>query len=132
MSIPTWAQLLYLVGAVAFILALKGLSGPKTARVGNLIGAAAAVLACALPFFYLDHMKHVPLIIAAIAVGSAGGFYGARVVQMTQMPQMVALFNGVGGGAAALVALVELHEIVEGGHDDKIVLVATAFTILVG
>ena len=50
--IPTWAQLLYLVGAVAFILALKGLSGPKTARAGNLIGAAAAVLACAIPFFY--------------------------------------------------------------------------------
>ena len=136
MSIPTWAQLLYLVGAVAFILALKGLSGPKTARAGNLIGAAAAVLACALPFFYLDDMQHVPLILGAIAIGSAGGFYGARVVQMTQMPQMVALFNGVGGGAAALVALVELHEIVEADHAglevELFVLVATAFTVLVG
>ena len=50
--IPTWAQLLYLFGAVCFILALKGLSGPKTARNGNLIGAFAAVLACAIPFFY--------------------------------------------------------------------------------
>jgi H+-translocating NAD(P) transhydrogenase subunit beta len=134
--IPTWAQLLYLVGAVAFILALKGLSGPKTARIGNLVGAGAAVLACAIPFFYVDDMEHVPLILAAIAVGSAGGFYGARVVQMTQMPQMVALFNGVGGGAAALVALVELHEIVELDHLgfdlETFVLVATAFTILVG
>jgi NAD(P) transhydrogenase subunit beta len=134
--IPTWAQLLYLVGAVAFILALKGLSGPKTARVGNLIGAGAAVLACAIPFFYIDDMKHVPLILVAIAIGSAGGFVGARRVQMTQMPQMVALFNGVGGGAAALVALLELHEIVE-AHDagievETFVLVATAFTILVG
>ena len=110
--IPTWAQLLYLFGAVCFILALKGLSGPKTARNGNLIGAFAAVLACALPFFYAD-LDHVPLILAAIAVGTAGGVYGARTVQMTQMPQMVALFNGVGGGAAALVALIELHEIVE-------------------
>ena len=134
--IPTWAQLLYLVGAVAFILALKGLSGPRTARVGNLIGAGAAVLACAIPFFYVDDMQHVPLILAAIAVGSAGGFYGARVVQMTQMPQMVALFNGVGGGAAALVALVELQEIVEienlGLAVETFVLIATAFTILVG
>ncbi|GAB3246201.1 NAD(P)(+) transhydrogenase (Re/Si-specific) subunit beta [Nocardioides dilutus] len=81
-------------------------------------------------------MQHVPLILAAIAVGSAGGFYGARVVQMTQMPQMVALFNGVGGGAAALVALVELHEIVELDHlgldVETFVLVATAFTVLVG
>jgi H+-translocating NAD(P) transhydrogenase subunit beta len=134
--IPTWAQLLYLAAAVAFILALKGLSGPKTARAGNLVGAGAAVIACALPFFYVDDMQHVPLILAAIAVGSAGGFYGARVVQMTQMPQMVALFNGVGGGAAALVALVELHEIVELDHAgldvETFVLVATAFTLLVG
>ena len=135
MSIPTWAELLYLVGAVAFILALKGLSGPKTARAGNLIGAAAAVLACTIPFFYIDEMKHVPLILVAVAVGSAGGFVGARRVQMTQMPQMVALFNGVGGGAAALVALLELHEITaDGGGSDveTFVLVATAFTILVG
>ncbi|MBB6627733.1 NAD(P)(+) transhydrogenase (Re/Si-specific) subunit beta [Nocardioides sp. KIGAM211] len=135
--IPTWAQLLYLLGAVAFILALKGLSGPKTARTGNLIGAVAAVLACAIPFFYAD-LDHVPLILAAIAVGTAGGLYGARTVQMTQMPQMVALFNGVGGGAAALVALLELHEIVElhdrfPGYDvESFTLVATAFTILVG
>jgi H+-translocating NAD(P) transhydrogenase subunit beta len=130
--IPTWAQLLYLLGAVCFILALKGLSGPKTARNGNLIGAFAAVLACAVPFFYGD-LDHVPLILAAIAVGTVGGVYGARTVQMTQMPQMVALFNGVGGGAAALVALIELHEIVEfGGDVEKFTLVATAFTILVG
>ena len=92
-------------------------------------------MACALPFFYLD-LEHIPLILAAIAVGSAGGFYGARRVQMTQMPQMVALFNGVGGGAAALVALVELHEIVELDHAgfdvETFVLAATAFTILVG
>ena len=130
--IPTWAQLLYLFGAVCFILALKGLSGPKTARNGNLVGAFAAVLACAIPFFYGD-LDHVPLIVAAIAVGTVGGVYGARTVQMTQMPQMVALFNGVGGGAAALVALLELHEIVElGGDVQKFTLVATAFTILVG
>jgi len=133
--IPTWAQLLYLFGAVCFILALKGLSGPKTARNGNLIGAFAAVLACAIPFFYGD-LDHVPLILAAIAVGTVGGVYGARTVQMTQMPQMVALFNGVGGGAAALVALLELHHIVEqadfGVDTQKFTLVATAFTILVG
>jgi NAD(P) transhydrogenase subunit beta len=130
--IPVWAQLLYLLGAVCFILALKGLSGPKTARNGNLIGAFAAVLACALPFFYAD-LDHVPLILGAIAVGTAGGVYGARTVQMTQMPQMVALFNGVGGGAAALVALLELHEIVDAGGDvGKFTLVATAFTIFVG
>jgi NAD(P) transhydrogenase subunit beta len=131
---PTWVQLVFLACGVCFILALKGLSGPKTARNGNLIGAAGAVVAVAVPFFYkpdgVDHLHHVPLILLAIAIGTAGGVYGARKVQMTQMPQMVALFNGVGGGAAALVALLELHE--HGELFDWFPLAATAFTIVVG
>jgi NAD(P) transhydrogenase subunit beta len=129
---PTWVQLVYLACAICFILALKGLSGPKTARAGNLIGAAAAVVAVIVPFIYLD-LDHVPLILVAIAIGTAGGVVGAQRVQMTQMPQMVALFNGVGGGAAALVALVELQEMLP--HIDSIdwfTLAATAFTIAVG
>lgn len=134
-TVPVWAQLVYLACAVGFILALKGLSGPRTARTGNLIGAGAAVVACAVPFFYVD-LDHVVLILVAIVVGTVGGVVGARRVQMTQMPQMVALFNGVGGGAAALVALLELHEILEvpggAGAVGWFVLVATAFTIFVG
>ncbi len=131
---PVWIQLVYLACGVCFILALKGLSGPKTARNGNLLGAIAAVVACLTPFFWADlHLEHVPLIIAAIVVGTIGGVYGARTVQMTQMPQMVALFNGVGGGAAALVALLELHEHVSADtHENWFVWAATAFTIVVG
>ena len=128
-STPTWVQLVYLGAAVCFILALKGLSGPKTARAGNLLGAFAAVVACAVPFFYLE-LDNVPLIMGAIAVGSIGGVVGARQVQMTQMPQMVALFNGVGGGAAALVALLELEHM--GTTTPWFDLAATAFTIFVG
>ena len=128
--IPTWAQLVYLICAICFILALKGLSGPTTARAGNLIGAAAAVVACALPFFYLEDLQNVAPMLVAIAVGTVAGVYGARRVQMTQMPQMVALFNGVGGGAASLVALLELNEIGAGAPTFN--LVATAFTIAVG
>jgi H+-translocating NAD(P) transhydrogenase subunit beta len=131
---PTWIQLVFLACGVCFILALKGLSGPKTARNGNILGAVAAVVACLMPFFWSDlHLKHVPLIVVAIAIGTAGGVYGARTVQMTQMPQMVALFNGVGGGAAALVALLELHDVVEnGGHTGWFNLAAGAFTVVVG
>ena len=125
----TTVELLYLLCAVGFILALKGLSGPKTARTGNLIGAGAATLAVAIPFFDLD-LDHVPLILAAIAVGSLGGVLGAQRVQMTQMPQMVALFNGVGGGAAALVALLELQHM--GAATESFDVVATVFTIVVG
>ena len=129
---PTWVQLAYLACAVCFILALKGLSGPKTARYGNLVGAVAAVVAVTIPFFYLE-LDHVALILVAIVVGTVAGVFGARKVQMTQMPQMVALFNGVGGGAAALVALLELADIVGHGEDAGwFVLLATAFTIAVG
>ncbi|GAB3990726.1 NAD(P)(+) transhydrogenase (Re/Si-specific) subunit beta [Nocardioides marmoraquaticus] len=129
---PTWVQLVYLACAICFILALKGLSGPKTARTGNLVAAAAAVVACAVPFFYLD-LDHVGLILGAIVVGTLVGVVGARRVQMTQMPQMVALFNGVGGGAAALVALLELEELLQPGVDHGwFVLLATAFTVFVG
>ncbi|MGZ8738302.1 MAG: NAD(P)(+) transhydrogenase (Re/Si-specific) subunit beta [Nocardioides sp.] len=129
MTTPTWVQLVYLLCAVCFILALKGLSGPRTARSGNLIGAAAAVVGCTIPFIYLD-LDHVPLILGAIAIGGVGGAFGAQKVQMTQMPQMVALFNGVGGGAASLVALLELQHMTDGG--DWFPLAATAFTIVVG
>ncbi|WP_372728444.1 NAD(P)(+) transhydrogenase (Re/Si-specific) subunit beta [Nocardioides sp.] len=132
MIAPTWVQLVYLACAVCFILALKGLSGPKTARAGNLIGAAAAVVAVSIPFFYLE-LDHVVLILVAIAIGTAIGVFGAQQVQMTQMPQMVALFNGVGGGAAALVALLELDEILGHSRDENwFIYVATAFTIVVG
>jgi NAD(P) transhydrogenase subunit beta len=93
---PVWAQVAYLIAAVCFILALKGLSSPKTARVGNLIGAAGALLAMVTVFFAED-LHHVPVMLVAIAIGTAIGVVGARRVQMTQMPQLVALFNGVGG-----------------------------------
>jgi NAD(P) transhydrogenase subunit beta len=131
---PTWIQLVFLACGVCFILALKGLSGPKTARNGNLLGAVAAVVACLMPFFWTDlHLEHVPLIVAAIVVGTVGGVYGAQKVQMTQMPQMVALFNGVGGGAAALVALLELNEHVSADtHENWFIWAATAFTVVVG
>src|SRR3954465_10249389 len=127
---PVWAQLAYLLAAVCFILALKGLSSPRHARQGNLVGAVGAVLACVVVFFYAD-LKHVVPIVVAIAIGTAVGLVGARRVQMTQMPQLVALFNGVGGGAAALVALLELGDLLD-GSPAGFALAATAFTILVG
>lgn len=127
---PAWAQLGYLAAAVCFILALKGLSSPKTARRGNLIGAAGAVLACVIVFVVSD-LSHLLPILAAIAAGTAIGVLGAYRVQMTQMPQLVALFNGVGGGAAAIVAIIELTEL--GASSTQVFdLIATAFTIVVG
>jgi NAD(P) transhydrogenase subunit beta len=127
------ARVLELLTAVGFILALKGLSAPKTARNGNLIGALAATVATGAIFFTISDMKNVPLIIGAIAVGFAIGWPAAKRVQMTQMPQMVALFNGVGGGAAALVSVIEYLNMESSGTTiDKIALAATVFTVLIG
>jgi NAD(P) transhydrogenase subunit beta len=125
-----WTALGYLVAAVCFILALKGLSSPKSARRGNQIGAFGAVLAVLVAFFSED-LKHIPLILLAIVLGTALGVPAARLVAMTQMPQLVALFNGVGGGAAALVAALELTQT---AHFDTayIAVGAGAFTVLVG
>ena len=127
---PAWAQLGYLIAAVCFIVALKGLSSPKNARRGNLIGAAGAVMACVIVFLSTD-IQHLLPILAAIAAGTAIGALGAYRVQMTQMPQLVALFNGVGGGAAAIVAIIELTEM-RSGAAPVFELIATAFTIVVG
>jgi proton-translocating NAD(P)+ transhydrogenase subunit beta len=127
---PAWAQLGYLAAAVCFIVALKGLSSPKTARRGNLIGAAGAVLACVIVFVVSD-LNYLLPILAAIAAGTAIGVLGAYRVQMTQIPQLVALFNGVGGGAAAIVAIIELTNL--GASSAQVFdLIATAFTIVVG
>ena len=123
---PEWTGLCYLAAAVCFILALKGLSSPRTARRGNAIGAAGALLAVATVFASAK-LENIPLILAAIVVGSAVAVPVARRVQMTQMPQLVALFNGVGGGAAALVAVLEL------GHNaNPWVRLAVVSTMLVG
>jgi H+-translocating NAD(P) transhydrogenase subunit beta len=123
---PNVTALLYLAAAVFFILALKGLNSPRTARRGNLIGAFGALVAVVTVFFS-TRLDNVPLILGAIAVGSGVAAPVARRVKMTQMPQLVALFNGVGGGAAALVALLELPH-----AEDAWVRVAVVFTLLVG
>jgi NAD(P) transhydrogenase subunit beta len=134
---PVWAQVGYLAAAVCFIVALKGLSSPRTARRGNLVGAAGAVLATVIVFISVE-LDHLVPIVVALAIGTAIGVIGAYRVQMTQMPQMVALFNGVGGGAAAIVALIELDQILyhlpagEQIQPEVFSLVLTAFTLLVG
>ncbi|MDR9434774.1 NAD(P)(+) transhydrogenase (Re/Si-specific) subunit beta [Pontimonas sp.] len=123
---PTVTALAYLVAAVLFILALKGLSSPKSARRGNLLGALGALIGVTTVFLSTE-LDNIGWILGVIAVGAVLSVPASRMVQMTQMPQLVALFNGVGGGAAAVVALLELQ------HADTLgFLVAVAFTVFVG
>ena len=128
-------DLIGLSAGVMFILALKGLSHPRTARRGNLFGALGATIATVAVFFYAKEGSELPLnnlgwIVGAIAFGVVVGVPAARKVQMTAMPQLVALFNGVGGGAAALVAIVEYLKL--GDAATTAVVIATVFTVLVG
>ena len=94
--------LLYLFAAVAFVVGLKRLSSPRTARNGNAIAAAGMLLAIAVTL--INRGVSWGVIAAGVAVGAGVGAVAALRVKMTAMPQMVALFNGFGGLASALVA----------------------------
>jgi H+-translocating NAD(P) transhydrogenase subunit beta len=123
---PEVEALLYLFAAVAFILALKGLSSPKSARRGNLLGALGALVGV-VTVFLAEELSNIGWILVVIAIGTLLSVPASRMVKMTQMPQLVALFNGVGGGAAAVVALLELQAANTLGF-----LIAVAFTVFVG
>ncbi len=98
----------YLVGAITFILALKFLASPKTARTGNLLGAGGMILVVAWTIATTEGLlNNWWVLVVGGLIGTVIGVVGARRVPMTAMPQMVAIFNGAGGGAAAVVALSE-------------------------
>ncbi len=109
-------EISYILASVLFILGLKKLSHPDTARSGNLwaaVGMGLAILCTIL--FHKTRMPdgsyagihNIPWIVAALVIGTAIGWYAAKKVKMTAMPQMVSLFNGMGGACAALISLME-------------------------
>jgi NAD(P) transhydrogenase subunit beta len=121
-------QLAYLISAVLFILGLKGLTRPKTAVRGNLLGACGMLLAVAVTLFD-QQILDFRLIVFGVAAGTVIGAIIATRVQMTSMPQMVALFNGFGGIASVLVAGAYLAQT---ENPDSSILVATAVSGLIG
>ncbi len=98
------ANWLYLIGAILFILTLRGLSGPKTAIQGNRYGMIAMAIAVVTTFFVAENPV-VWLILAAMAAGAVVGIARARTVPMTQMPETVALMHSLVGLAAVLIAI---------------------------
>src|SRR4030088_1236270 len=127
----TVITLAYLVAAVCFILGLKQLSSPKSARNGNFTAAAGMVIAllATLPQLHFT-MAGVIIVAIGVIIGGAVGAVGARMVKMTAIPQMVALFNGVGGGAAALVAVAELLRF--GAHPSFALSFPSVLSIIIG
>ena len=103
-------NLFYLISAVCFILGLKRLSHPKTARSGNFLAALGMLIAIAATLASSDVLD-LQLIAIGVGVGAVIGLLFATRVQMTEMPQMVAIFNGLGGAASALVASSEFFKI---------------------
>ena len=128
-------NLAYLASAILFILALKGLTHPRTAVRGNLFGALGMLVAILATF--MDRgvlgggMEAFVKIMGAMVVGGAIGAVLATRIQMTAMPQMVALLNGFGGGASALVAGAALLD-VQPEFETSTFFIATALSGLIG
>jgi NAD(P) transhydrogenase subunit beta len=105
----------YLIGSVTFILGLKMLSNPVSARLGNLIAAAGMLIAVVgTIFLYEDggtQLGNYGWIFGGLVIGSIIGATAAKKVKMTAMPEMVSLFNGTGGACAALISIVEFNHI---------------------
>ncbi|TFG44894.1 MAG: NAD(P)(+) transhydrogenase (Re/Si-specific) subunit beta [Gemmatimonadales bacterium] len=124
--------LLYLVAAVLFVLGLKRLGSPLTARQGNRMSGVGMLLAIVVTLF--DHgILGYQEIIVGMFIGSAVGFWMARSVKMTSMPQMVALLNGFGGGASLLVGGAEFLKAELAGVTPTIDIgITTQLSLLIG
>src|SRR5687767_13391644 len=105
--------LCYIIGSVTFIIGLKMLSNPASARNGNLIAAAGMTIAILGTIFLYEEGGHklgnYGWIFGGIAIGAVVGTLAAKKVKMTAMPEMVSMFNGMGGACAALISIVEFN-----------------------
>ncbi len=113
----------YLIAALLFILGLKRMSSPRTAR-GGILWAGAGMLLAVLATFFLPGLDNLLLIASALAIGVVLAWISGKRVAMTAMPQMVALYNGMGGGAAAAIGASELVRFAGSG---EVVLAALHF-----
>jgi NAD(P) transhydrogenase subunit beta len=124
----TWYNVAYLITGILFILGLKYMSSPKTARFGNRLSMAGMVVALVATF--AQGVVQWPVIIAGLVVGAVVGIYSGKAVKMTAMPQMVAIFNGCGGGAASLVAMGELMKTLSAANGNPLPFDFTFTTML--
>ncbi len=124
-------NLFYLVAAVLFIFGLKGLTHPRTAVRGNLLGSLGMLIAIVVTL--LDHrIIDFRIIIAGLITGAFVGILFAYLTPMTGMPQVVAIFNGFGGGASALAVGAALEEALKGGFVEEISFQFTTAAALSG
>ena len=122
-------QLVYLIAAIAFMLGIKYLSSPATARKGNLFASVGMLLAIMATLFN-ENIISYELIVVGLITGSLIGVVLAKKVQMTAMPQMVAIFNGFGGSASALIASAEFVNL--SNTPDKFPILMISLSVLIG
>jgi NAD(P) transhydrogenase subunit beta len=106
MNLPAYVQGAWFLGALLFILGLKGMSSPASARKG-IVWAGYGMLIAITGTFLIPGLKNIALMALALVIGSAAAWISGKRVKMTDMPQMVAIYNGMGGGAAAAIAAIE-------------------------
>ena len=113
----------YLIASVTFILGLKMLSHPESARRGNLVAATGMAIGIFGTIFLFEqevegtqsHLNNIVLIFVALSIGSVLGFISAKKIKMTAMPEMVSLFNGMGGACAMLISVIEFNHYLHSG-----------------
>ncbi|WP_461010083.1 NAD(P)(+) transhydrogenase (Re/Si-specific) subunit beta [Streptomyces capparidis] len=136
-TLETTVRYVLLGSAACFVLGLRLMNSPRTARRGNTLSAAAMAVAVAATAVLLADEGEITatgwlVLVLGAATGSAAGLYAARTVRMTAMPQLVSLFNAVGGGAAALVAVTDIVEAADPDGLGARVTVAAALDMLIG
>ena len=129
--IPNVIQLTYLLATGVFIIGIKRLGSPATARSGNQLAALGMLIGIAITLFD-QQILSFEYIIGGIIIGSAIGAFAAKKVEMTAMPEMVAIFNGFGGGASALVAWGEFTRVADAALLSNQDLVTIGLSILIG
>ncbi|REJ83597.1 MAG: NAD(P)(+) transhydrogenase (Re/Si-specific) subunit beta [Bacteroidetes bacterium] len=130
-------EIIYLIASVTFVIGLKMLSGPQTARSGNLWAAFGMTIAIAGTIYLYNSNDpsavttrepiKMAFIFGGIAVGTIIGWMTAKRVKMTAMPELVSLFNGMGGACAALISLLEFHHNV--GQSERIAVIMAGLII---
>ena len=106
MTLPLYVQGAWFAGALLFILGLKGMSSPASARKG-IIWAGYGMLIAIAGTFLIPGLQNLALMALALVIGASAAWISGKKVKMTDMPQMVAIYNGMGGGAAAAIAAIE-------------------------
>ena len=124
----TVIEISYFLAAVLFILGLKRMSSPLTARGGILWAGTGMLVATVITFFW-PGMGNYLLMTVAIAIGGVAAWWSGKRVAMTNMPQMIALYNGMGGGGAGAIAAVEL---LRGEFHSGVFLVLALLGALIG